>query len=157
MYCLDTDNIVQEYCYTQNKGWYNGGIGTFGAKATPAAGLAAIVFDAKTPHSGGVVSIHVFFQGEDRLPPYAARVLKYLAAAETGQILELIYDGFEGSWVRGQMHIEEPIDATGLAAVAYHTQSQRQIRVYYQNRDLSLREWCYTDGDWYPGQLIASV
>ena len=149
MYYLDADYIVQEYCYTEKKGWYKGEIGQMKATATPAAGLAAVVFGSDVLGSGPKgVHIRVYYQGKYLLSPYTAHVLKYLAEAGTNTVLELANDGH---WHTGDMRIAGALGATGLAAVTYYFQDQTQIRVYYQARDLSLKEHCYNNRGWFPG------
>ena len=62
MYYLDSDDILQEHCYTQGKGWYLGDLGGKKLKATPLSRLAAIVFDYD-----GARRIRVYYQGGCRL------------------------------------------------------------------------------------------
>lgn len=75
MYYLDTDYIVQEYCYTEGKSWYHGEINQLKAKATPAAGLAAVVYGSDVlGHGEKGVHIRVYYQGEYRLFPCMLRI-----------------------------------------------------------------------------------
>lgn len=68
VYYLDSDYIVQEYCYTEGKNWYKGEIGNKKAKAVPAAGLAAVVFGSDVLGSGEKgVHIRVYYQSEYHL------------------------------------------------------------------------------------------
>lgn len=59
MYYLDFNYIVQELCYTEGKGWYQGEIGQMKAQATPAAGLAAAVYQNENH-----LYLYVYYQGE---------------------------------------------------------------------------------------------
>lgn len=60
MFCLDKDNVIQEYCCGKDqKTWTLGTIGEKQAKADPTAGIAATVF-----FNNGQVEIRVYYQGE---------------------------------------------------------------------------------------------
>lgn len=83
---------------------------------------------------------------------YAANLLKHLAEPDTEIVAELANDG---SWYDGALQIPDALGATDLAAVAYYFQDQTQIRVYYQARDLSLREYGWNKGGWFKGRLIS--
>ena len=118
-------------------------------KATPGAGLAAIAFGSDVLGSGEKgVHIRVYCQGEYRLPPQITHLLKYLAEAGTNNVIELANDGY---WHAGDMRISDAHVATGLAAVTYYFQEQTQIRVYYQSRDLSLKEHGHNNRGWFTG------
>jgi hypothetical protein len=57
--------MVQEYCYTEGKSWYPGVINQLKAKATPAAGLAAIAYGSDVLGAGEKgVHIRVYYQGQ---------------------------------------------------------------------------------------------
>lgn len=64
MYYLDSDNIIQEYAYTEGKGWYHGKVGELKVKANPTAGLASVV---KTYDTSPAYHSHVYYQGGYRL------------------------------------------------------------------------------------------
>jgi len=125
--------MVQEYCYSEDKGkWYPGEINQLKAKATPAAGLAAVAYGSDVLGAGEKgVHIRVYYQ-----------------EAGTNTVKELANDGY---WHSGDMQITDALGATSLAAVAYYFQSQTQMRVYYQARDLTLKEHCHNNSGWFPG------
>ena len=153
MYYIDTNSIIQECCYSRGVGvWYRGEIGQLKAKASPTAGLAA------TLHSAGDKGFHhirVYYQGQYRLsPPHATHLLKHPAEPETGIIAELVNDG---QWHSGDLSIPDALSGTNLAVVSYYFQDQTQIRVYYQARDLSLKEYGRNKNGWFEGQLITPV
>jgi hypothetical protein len=80
--------------------------------------------------------------------------LTHLTEAGSNNVKELANDG---SWHTGDMQITDALGATSLAAVAYYFQNQTQIRVYYQNRELALKEHGHNNSGWFPGQLITLV
>jgi len=132
VYYLDKDYMVQEYCYTEGKNWYPGVINQLKAKATPAAGLAAIAYGSDVLGAGEKgVHIRVYYQEA------GSNIVKELAN--------------DGSWHTGDMQITDALGATDLAAVAYYFQNQTQIRLYYQNRDLALKEHGHNNSGWFPG------
>lgn len=59
MYYLDSDYILQEYCYSEGKGWFAGAIGEIKAKTCPNSRIGAIVY--------GSGSIRVYYQSEYHL------------------------------------------------------------------------------------------
>lgn len=60
MYYLDAEYIIQEFAYTDGRGWYQGKAGELKAKANPSAGLAAVV---KTYSTGPDYHSRVYYQG----------------------------------------------------------------------------------------------
>jgi len=136
VYFLDTDYVVQEYCFTHGKGWYRGDIGKQGAKASPASGLAAIAYGSDVLGAGEKgVHIRVYYQ-----------------EASTNDVAELANDGY---WHAGELRIPEALGATKLAAVAYYFQDQTQIRLYYQDRGLYIKEHGHNNSGWFKGALDA--
>jgi hypothetical protein len=136
VYFLDTDYVVQEFCYSDGKGWYRGEIGKQGAKASPASGLAAIAYGSDVLGAGEKgVHIRVYYQ-----------------EASSNDIAELANDGY---WHAGELRIADALGATKLAAVAYYFQNQTQIRVYYQDRGLYIKEHGHNDSGWFKGALNA--
>lgn len=133
VYYLDKDYMVQEYCYSQDKGkWYAGEINKLKAKATPAAGLAAIAYGSDVLGAGEKgVHIRVYYQEA------GSHIVKELAN--------------DGSWHTGEMQINNALGATNLAAVSYYFQNQTQIRVYYQDRDLNVKEHGHNNKGWFTG------
>jgi hypothetical protein len=132
VYYLDKDYMVQEYCYTEGKNWYPGVINQLKAKATPAAGLAAIAYGSDVLGAGEKgVHIRVYYQEA------GSNIVKELAN--------------DGSWHTGDMQITDALGATNLAAVSYYFQNQTQIRVYYQDRNLFLKEHGHNNSGWFPG------
>jgi hypothetical protein len=72
VYYLDIDYFIQEYCYSEGKGWYQGEVNQLNAQACPAAGLAAIAYGSEVLDAGEEgVHIRVYYQGEYRLRPHA--------------------------------------------------------------------------------------
>jgi hypothetical protein len=132
IYYLDASCIVQEYCYSEGRGWYHGEIGNMKAKAAAASGLTAIVFGSD-----------VFGHG-----PKGLHIRVYYQEAGSNTIAELANDG---SWHTGDMRISDAIGDTYIAALAYWFQDQTQIRVYYQDRDHCLKEYCHNNDGWFQG------
>jgi hypothetical protein len=64
VYYLDADCIIQEFAYTDGKGWYPGKVGELKVKANPSAGLAAVV---KTYSTGPDYHTRVYYQSGYRL------------------------------------------------------------------------------------------
>ena len=87
-------------------------------------------------------------------PLHAVHLLIHLVEPETNNVVELANDGY---WHTGDMRIGDALGATDLAAVAYYFQNQTQIRVYYQARDLSLKEYGHNNSGWFKGQLVTRV
>lgn len=56
MYYLDHEHILQEYCYSEGKGWFAGEIGKMGIKTSTNTRISAIQYG---DDKGGV-----YFQGE---------------------------------------------------------------------------------------------
>jgi hypothetical protein len=153
VYYLDSSYIVQEYCYSLGKGWYQGQISQVGAKAAPSAGLTASIY---IDQNGGI-QIHVFYQGEYRLFQYAIDLLKCLEEdGTTRTVKELIhYGGQDDIWSAGDLALEGSLADTNLSAVTYLNINEKiQTCLYYQARDLSLKDHVYIEG-WGPGQFIS--
>ena len=81
--------------------------------------------------------------------PNTTHLLNHPTDATTNKVEELANDG---SWYKGKLEITDALGATALAAVAYWFQNQTQIRVYYQDRGLSLREYGYNNSGWFKGR-----
>ena len=96
------------------------------------------------------VHIRVYCLSEYRPPQDTVRLLKSLTDLETSKVEELANDG---NWHKGDMHISDADLGTGLAAVAYYSEEQTQIRVYYQAEDVTLKEHCHNNKGWFSGQL----
>ena len=77
-----------------------------------------------------------------------------MAEAGSNTVAELANDGY---WHAGEMRIADALGATALAAVSYYFQDQTQIRVYYQGRDLFLKEYCHNNRGWFAGLLITRM
>jgi len=126
VYYLDTNYIVQEYGYSEGRGWFQGEIGQLKAKAGHSSGLAAVVYgDDK-----GGVHLRVYYQADSHV------------------VAELANDG---AWHHGELNLTGALPGTNLAAVAYNFQSQSQIRLYYQAADLSLKEHGHNNSGWFAG------
>ena len=69
MYYLDNDYVVQEYCYSEGRGWFLGEIGQMKARACYNSRLGAVVYG----DDRGGIHIRVYYQGEYR--PSLARYL----------------------------------------------------------------------------------
>jgi hypothetical protein len=80
--------------------------------------------------------------------------LTHLTEAGSNNVKELANDGY---WHAGDAQITDALGATSLAAVAYYFQNQTQIRIYYQNRELALKEYGHNNSGWFPGQLTTLV
>ena len=62
MYYLSPDYIVQEACYSVEKGWYAGGLNDFNIKAATNSAIAAFTFNDQAG-----LEIRVYFQGQQLL------------------------------------------------------------------------------------------
>jgi len=80
--------------------------------------------------------------------------LKPLEEPDSLVIGELCNDGH---WFKGELRLPGTLDGTSIAATTYNWSNQTQVRLYYQAEDLSLREHCYDNKGWYPGQFIISI
>lgn len=127
VYYLDSNYTIQEFCYTEGKGWYQGEVGKMNVKALPGAGLAAVV------QENNGVALHVYYQEPE------------------GRVIRELYNN--GSWHQGELLIGGAIGGTYLAAVTYDFQNQNQVRIYYQAEDLFIREHCHNNDGWFPGEL----
>lgn len=68
---------------------------------------------------------------------------------ETTNIKELVYHDV---WSHGTLSVCGAAAPSSLAAVEYYLNGSIQIRVYYQNLGLSLKEYCYNDSaKWFQG------
>jgi hypothetical protein len=132
LYYLDTEYVVQEFCFTEGKGWYPGEIGALGAKATPGSGLAATVH--------GLMELGGGDEGE--------HIRVYYQEAGSHTIKELANDG---NWQNGDLNIKNAFGGTSLAAVTYFFDRQTQIRVYYQAKNLCLKEYGHNGSGWFEG------
>lgn len=77
--------------------------------------------------------------------------MKRRTEAGSNAIKELYKDN-NGPWSRGALQIENALGGTNLAAVAYHFQNQAQIRIYYQDKHLNLKEYCFNNSGWFQDQ-----
>ena len=149
MYYLDDQYIIQEYCYTEGHPWYQGSTGTLKAKASPLSRLGAIIYqDQEGNH------LRVYYQGEWNLSPSRHAFVETAEEDKTNIVRELAYDG---KWHMGEMQIKTATVGTGIASVTYVADNMRQIRVYYQSSDLSLREYCHNNKGWFAGKFAGSV
>lgn len=131
LYYLDPSHVVQEFCYTEGKGWYQGGINKTNAKANPGGGLAAVVYG----DNNDGIHLRVYYQD------YDSHVVKELAN--------------DGSWHSGDLNLTGALRGTNLAAVTYNLNNQTQIRLYYQAEDLSLKEHGHNNSGWFSGGFAA--
>ena len=149
MYYLDDQYIVQEYCYTEGHGWYQGQTGEMKTKANPLSRLSAITYqDQEGTH------LRVYYQGECDLPPSNCPPVETTKEAKTNIVKELAYDG---KWYMGEMQIKDAVEGTGLAAVTYGSGRYRQICVFYQNLSLSLIEYYHNEKGWFTSEFISPV
>ena len=119
--------------------------------ASSLVGLAAIAYGTDALGDGEKgVHIRVYYMSEYRPPQDTVCLLKSLTDMDTGKVEELANDG---NWHKGDMHISDTNLSTRLAAVAYYSDKQTQIRVYYQGRDMTLKEHCHNNKGWFSGQL----
>ena len=152
VYFLDSEYIVQEYCFTEGKNWYPGEVGKLKARASPLSRLSAVVY--RGGESEGL-HIRVYYQGEWVCPRSAMYLLKRLEAHGSHVIGELCNDGY---WHTGELHIKDAVEGTGIAAVTYAAEGFRQIRVYYQTfEELYLKEYCHNNRGWFPGEQISPL
>ena len=71
-------------------------------------------------------------------------------------IRQLIFDG--ASWRKGKLDIGGSLADTSLSAVAYYYGGQDHTRVFYQAKDLSLKDHHFTDeSQWQAGQYTSLV
>ena len=76
--------------------------------------------------------------------------MKWLEEPESQAIVELRHDGY---WTKGG-RLLDALDGTSIAAVAFNWNGGVSMSVYYQAKDLSLKDHCYDSGrGWYPGQF----
>lgn len=53
------------------------------------------------------------------------------------------------------MCIEDAVEGTGIAAVNYIQDDFIQIRLYYQSKDLYLKEYCHNNEGWFTGKFLS--
>ncbi|KAK0184055.1 fungal fucose-specific lectin-domain-containing protein [Armillaria mellea] len=128
VYYLDEQYILQEYCYSADKGrWFPGELGDMKIQAATNTSIAAIQYG---DDQGGV------------------HIRVYCQELASGAIKELCNDGY---WFRGAT-LPDALRGSSIAAVAY-LWSGLQLRVYYQTNDLSIKEHCLNDNSgWFPGK-----
>lgn len=88
-------------------------------------------------------------------PKNCIRLLKRLEGPGSHAIGELCNNG--RGWFKGELRLPNAVDGTSITAVTYNWAGKIQIRIYYQDENLSLMEHCHSGGGWYPGQLISPV
>jgi len=139
VYYLDTEYFLQEFIYIKDRGWHQGEIGQKKARATPTAGIGALTY---SDHQGRPC-IRVYYQD-----------------AETNSILEFVNDGY---WHPGVLNLGDALGGTNIAAVSIDHENQTQFHVYYQAKDLSLKEHHrstrdgWSEGDFNPGKAAAQT
>jgi len=102
-------------------------IGQMTARAARVSSLSAVVYD-----DGKGVHLRVYYQ-----------------TADSHVIAELANDGF---WhAPEELLLAGALSGTGIAVVSYDFQNQRQLRLYYQAADLSLKEHCRNNSGWFAG------
>ena len=131
MYYLDPEYILQEHCYSEDRGWFAGEIGQLNLKTSVNTQIAAFRHDFD-----GSGHIRVYCQGKYSLTLRRCRLIEIFAEAGSPAIIELSHDR---NWVRGS-RLPDALDGTSIAAVVYKQGEVVQYRVYYQAEDLSLRE-----------------
>jgi hypothetical protein len=151
VYYLDSQYLLQEYCYSKGKNWYPGKAGEAKIKASPVTRLSAIVYnDAEGRH------IRVYYQGERGLSPVHHLLLTLPEGYGSRNLRELCHDA--GKWHDGEMVIHDAVEGTGLAAVKYAGDGYIQIRVYYQTFEgLYLKEYCHNNKGWLPGKFVHPI
>ena len=77
--------------------------------------------------------------------------LKHAVEAGSHTVKELANDGH---WHHGDLGIKNAFGGTSLAAVTYYFDRQTQIRVYYQDKNLGLKEYGHNSGRWFEGLSI---
>ncbi|KAK0485377.1 fungal fucose-specific lectin-domain-containing protein [Armillaria luteobubalina] len=129
VYYLDEQYVLQEYCYSADKGrWFPGELGGMRIQAATNTSIAAIQY------------------GDDR---GGVHIRVYCQELASGAIKELCNDGY---WSRGAT-LPGALSGSSIAAVAY-SWNGLQLRVYYQTDDLSIKEHCLNDNsEWFPGKL----
>ncbi|SJL06968.1 uncharacterized protein ARMOST_10310 [Armillaria ostoyae] len=126
VYYLDEQYVLQEYCYSADKGrWFPGELGGMKIQAATNTSIAAIQYG---DDQGGV------------------HICVYCQELASDAIKELCNDGY---WFRGAT-LPVALSGSSIAAVAY-SWNGLQLRVYY---DLSIKEHCLNDNSgWFPGEL----
>ena len=146
MYYLGHQHVLQEYCYSEEIGWFAGGIGGMNVRTSPNTQLCATCF-----YDEGRVHVLLYYQGKCRL--FSKCCLFFETPKEPGSrdITEMSW--YDGTWRAGRrLSIADALDGTSIAAVALNWNGGISIRVHYQAEDLSLRDYCYDSGHgWYPG------
>ena len=79
--------------------------------------------------------------------------LKCPTEPQSDNIKELAYDEGKG-WYQGALNVPSAYAGTKLAAVTYFFQGQTQIRVYYQEKSLALKEFGWDGTKWFQGQPL---
>jgi len=145
VYYLDHQYIIQEYCYTEGKGWFAGQIGETNTRTSTNSRIGAVQY--------GGVHVRVYYQRENYLSSNAIHLLKHREEAGSQAIKELCHDGL--NWYEGALCLPGAFGGTSIAAVVCHLDGQ--LRVYYQTEDLSLREHCHDSKGWWPGQFVSTL
>ncbi|KIJ39831.1 hypothetical protein M422DRAFT_257432 [Sphaerobolus stellatus SS14] len=132
VYYLDSNHILQEYCYTSGKGWYPGEVGNLGVQAAQNTKIAAVEYG----DSNGGVHLRVYCQ-----------------ESGSNSIKEIANDG---SWFRAAT-LPAAASGSSIAAVAYLWKSL-ELRVYCQTEDGSIKENALTDNSgWFVGEFSANA
>jgi hypothetical protein len=87
-------------------------------------------------------------------PHRAMHLVKRLEEHGTNVIKELCHNGGYTNWQTGELHIDNSVEGTAIAAVTFFG----EIRVYYQTfQELYLKECCWNLIEWVPGEFIRLV
>ncbi|OJA19207.1 hypothetical protein AZE42_06768 [Rhizopogon vesiculosus] len=128
VYYLDEQYFLQEYCYSADKGhWFLGELGNMQIQAATNTSIAAFQYG---DDQGGV------------------HIRVYCQELASNTIKEFCNDGY---WFRGTI-LPVALSGSSLAAVTYWWNGL-QMRLYYQDDDLSIKEHCLDERGWFPGKL----
>ncbi|KIJ53173.1 hypothetical protein M422DRAFT_202147, partial [Sphaerobolus stellatus SS14] len=134
LYYADKNYILQEHCYMPGKGdqWVHGSLGKLSFKVAQDTAVAAIRW-----HESDVGN----------------HLRVYCQEHGSNEIKELCYESKRG-WYRGMKGLPVALSGSSLAATTYWWKDHgRQIRLYYQAGDLSLKEHCYSQHSWFNGEF----
>lgn len=83
------------------------------------------------------------------------RLLKHSEEPGTNVIAELADD--TGSWSNTKLRLAGAFSGTSLTAVLFTAHEEVNTRLYYQAKDLSLKEHCHNNKGWFIGQFVVHV
>ena len=152
MYYLDNNFVIRDLCFT-NGTWSSGQLGdALGIKAAPGAGLAATLLPTTDKFE-----VHIYYQAIDpreyRSSWFTICLLNHPEETQARSIRQLVFDGTH--WHKRNLQLRGSLADTSLAVVAYIYGGETHIRVFYQAKNLSLKDHLFNESGWKAAQYTS--